>query len=80
MRKITANGTACCVQTLVAQEEEVKKRATTKKSRYTGPVVRFSSKKVNGEAMVSAATICYAMQVLLAARPSKKGLWSCSRS
>lgn len=41
------------LETMVAQEEEVKKRATAKKGKYMGPMLRFSSKCIDGEAVTS---------------------------
>ncbi|KAK9807329.1 hypothetical protein WJX73_002410 [Symbiochloris irregularis] len=41
------------LETMVAQEEEIKKKATKSKKQYTGPMVRFSSKCINGEALTS---------------------------
>lgn len=38
---------------LVAMEEETKKRAQVHKKRYAGPMVRWKSRKVGEEEMVS---------------------------
>ena len=40
------------LEIMQAIEEEVKKKAAIKRARYSGPYIRYSSKKVNDEALV----------------------------
>ena len=41
------------LEIMQALEEEVKKKAAVKRARYSGPYVRYHSKKVNDESLVS---------------------------
>ena len=38
---------------LQAAEEEVRQRAAVKRGGYTGPCIRFKTKQINGEGLVS---------------------------
>jgi vacuolar protein sorting-associated protein 72 len=46
---------AASVALLMAAEEEVKARAAVRRGAYSGPLLRFRSKAVNGEAVVRLA-------------------------
>ena len=39
----------------LAAEEEFKKKAAVKRSKYSGPLIRFRSKSINNEAVVSSS-------------------------
>lgn len=41
------------LEVMVAMEEATKKKATAKKAKYSGPMVRFHSRKVDGAGAVS---------------------------
>ena len=44
------------LEVMVAMEEATKKKATAKKAKYSGPMVRFHSRKVDGAGVVRASS------------------------
>lgn len=45
------------LEIMQALEEEVKKKAAVKRARFSGPYIRYLSKKVNNEALVSPVSL-----------------------
>ena len=46
------------MQALMAAEEEVKARAASRKAKYSGPMLRYHSKKQGDTSMVRPACLC----------------------
>lgn len=53
------------LEALQAAEEEVRKRAAVKRGGYTGPCIRYKTKQINGEGLVSPSPLCPAQITLL---------------